>query len=291
MFQKAHMFFFGLATMTFFAGPAPAVDSALLKRGNELQNGVVACANCHSPRDAQGKPIAELGMSGGMKFDNGPFVAYARNITPDKETGIGRWTDQQLGKAIREGIRPDGTVIGPPMPIGLYRGISDADLKAIIAYVRAQKPVKNQVAKSDYKMPLPPNYGPPVGKVSAPPKSDLVAYGAYLAGPLGHCIECHTPMVKGHFDFANSTGAGGILFKGPWGASVSRNLTPDASGLKNWSDVEIARAIRTGVSRDGTALKPPMAFGWYRNISDGDIRAIIAYLRSLKPVPTGGAVK
>ena len=291
MFQKTHLLFFGLATMIFFAGPAPAADNALLKRGNELQNGIVACSSCHSQRDAQGKPIAELGLSGGMKFDTGSFVAYSGNITPDNETGIGRWTDQQLGKAIREGIRPNGTMIGPPMPIGLYRGISDADLKAIIAYLRAQKPVKNQVAKSDYKMPLPSNYGPPLGKVSAPPKSDLVAYGAYLAGPLGHCIECHTPMVKGHFDFANSAGAGGAFFKGLWGASVSRNITSDASGLKNWSDAEIARAIRTGVSRDGAALKPPMPFDSYRNISDGDIKAIIAYLRSLKPVPTGGAVK
>ena len=279
------------AIFAVLVGPAAGKDEALLKRGNELMNGVVACANCHAARDAQGKPIAELGMSGGMKFDDGPFVAYAPNITPDKETGIGRWTDPQLAKAIREGIRPDGTVIGPPMPIGLFRGISDADLKAIIATVRAQKPVKNQVAKSDYKMPLPPNYGPPVGKVGAPPKSDLVRYGAYLAGPLGHCIECHTPMVKGHFDFANSTGAGGFIFKGPWGVSVARNLTPDEGGLKNWSDAEIARAIREGVSRDGSKLKPPMAYSWYRNINDGDIKAITAYLRSLKPVPTGGAAK
>jgi mono/diheme cytochrome c family protein len=230
-------------------------------------------------------------MSGGMKFDDGPFVAYAPNITPDRETGIGAWTDQQLGKAIREGIRPDGTVIGPPMPVGLYRGISDDDLKSIITYLRAQPAVKNKVAKSEYKIPLPPNYGPPLGKVSAPPRSDLVRYGAYLAGPLGHCIECHTPMVNGRFDFANATGAGGFVFKGPWGASVARNLTPHDSGLKNWSDAEIARAIRTGVSRDGSRLKPPMAFPWYSNINDADMKAITAYLRSLKPLPLGGVAK
>ena len=151
--------------------------------------------------------------------------------------------------------------------------------------------MKNKVATSEYKIPLPPNYGPPLTKVSAPAKSDKVAYGGYLAGPLGHCVECHTPMVNGRFDFANSTGAGGFVFKGPWGASVARNLTPHETGLKNWTDAEIARAIREGVSRDGSPLKPPMAFAWYRNINDEDMGAIVAYLRSLKPVVMGGVPK
>jgi len=83
-------------------------------------------------------------------------------------------------------------------------------------------------------------------------------------------------------------GAGGNPFKGPWGVSVSRNLTPHESGLKGWTDAEIARAIREGVRKDGSPLKPPMAYGWYKNISDGDMKALIAYLRSLKPLPLGG---
>ena len=291
MIRRSYVLFAAVAALVVFTGQASGRDEALLKRGSALMNGVVACANCHAQRDAQGNPIAALGMSGGMRFDDGPFVAYAPNITPDKETGIGRWSDKQLAKAIREGIRPDGRVIGPPMPIGLYRGMADADLKAIIAYLRAQPAVKNKAAQSDYKMPLPPNYGPPVGKVIAPPKSDKLAYGAYLSGPLGHCVECHTPMVDGRFDFANSIGAGGFVFKGPWGSSVARNLTPHETGLKNWSDAQITRAVREGVSRDGSPLKPPMAFGWYRNISDEDMGAIVAYLRSLKPLPLGGAPK
>ncbi len=269
------------------AGLAQAKDDPRLVRGRELIQGIAACGNCHMQRDAQGKPIPERGLSGGMKFDDGPFVAYAPNITPDKSTGIGGWTDKQLARAIREGIRPDGTVIGPPMPIELYRGMADADLNAIIAYLRASAPVEHKVPKSEYKMKLPPNYGPPVGKVSAPPRSDPVRYGAYLAGPLGHCLECHTPLVKGRRDYEHQKGAGGSVFKGPWGASVARNLTPHETGLKGWTDAQIARAIRDGVSRDGTPLKPPMAFGWYHNIGDGDMKALIAFLRSLKPVPTG----
>jgi mono/diheme cytochrome c family protein len=266
---------------------AAAQDKALLERGTYLMNSIVACGNCHVQRD-KGKPLFDRGLSGGMVFDEAPFKAYASNITPDPETGIGKWTDAQLIRGIREGIRPDGTLIGPPMPIELYRGMSDDDVKALVAYLRAQPPVKNAVPKSEYRIKLPPNYGPPIkAKVSAPPRSDKVKYGAYLAGPLGHCVECHTPMVKGRHDWSQ-LGAGGNPFRGPWGVAVSKNLTPHDSGLKGWSDGEIERAIRDGVGRDGAPLKPPMAYGWYKNISKDDMSALIAYLRSLKPLPLGG---
>jgi mono/diheme cytochrome c family protein len=100
-------------------------------------------------------------------------------------------------------------------------------------------------------------------------------------------MDCHTPWDKGVPNMKNA-GAGGNPFKGPWGVAVSRNLTPHASGLKGWSDAEIARAIREGVRKDGSTLKPPMAFGWYKNINDADMQALVAYLRSLKPLPLGG---
>ena len=82
---------------------------------------------------------------GGMVFDIPGIKAFAPNITPDPETGIGKWTEAQLAKAIREGVRPDGTIIGPPMPIEFYRDMSDADVAAIAAYVMAQPAVKNAV--------------------------------------------------------------------------------------------------------------------------------------------------
>lgn len=270
-----------------FALPVNAQDKTLLARGTYLMNSIVACGNCHVQRGEKGQPLMEKGLSGGMVFDEEPFKAYAPNITPDAETGIGRWTDAQLAKAIREGIRPDGTVIGPPMPIIFYRGMADDDLKAIIAYLRAQPAVKNKVPKSEYRIPLPPSYGPEVKKVVAPSRKDTLKYGAYLAGPAGHCLDCHTPWVKGVPDLTKA-GAGGNPFRGPWGVAVSRNLTPHEQGLKGWSDAEIARAIREGVRKDGTPLKPPMAYGWYKNIRDEDMKPLVAYLRSLKPLPLGG---
>jgi mono/diheme cytochrome c family protein len=267
------------------AAPAFGQDAQLVERGAYLMNSIVACGNCHAQRDKEGRPVPALGLSGGFLFDEEPFRAYVRNITPDVETGIGKWTEAQLARAIREGIRPDGTLIGPPMPIGFYRDIADADVKALVAYLRAQPPVKHVVPKSEYRMKLPKAYGPPIKKPNvAPPRSDPVKYGAYLAGPLGHCMDCHTPWTESGID-GRRMGAGGNPIKGPWGVSVSRNLTP--TGLKDWSDAEIARAIREGKSRDGSALRPPMAFDWYRNISDDDMKALIAYLRSLPPQPSG----
>ena len=277
-----------LGLLVVFSHAAAGQDAKLIERGAYLMNSIVACGNCHARRDNEWRPLPALGLSGGMLFDEEPFKAYARNITPDPETGIGKWTDAQIIRAFREGIRPDGTVIGPPMPIAFYRGISDADAQALVAYLRAQPPVKNVVPKSEYRMKLPPAYGPPIKeKIVAPPRSDLVKYGAYLAGPLGHCTDCHTPWVQGIPDM-KQVGAGGNPLKGPWGVTVSRNLTPHETGLKGWSDAEIARAIRTGKSRDGSALGPPMAFGWYKSINDDDMKALIAYLRSLRPLPLGG---
>jgi mono/diheme cytochrome c family protein len=112
-------------------------------------------------------------------------------------------------------------------------------------------------------------------------------YGEYLAR-IGHCMECHSPRTpKGELVTAK-LGAGGQVIEGPWGKSVTRNLTPHESGLQGWTDAEIARAIRTGVRRDGSPLKPPMGFDFYKNIADAEMAALVAYLRSLKPQPFGG---
>ncbi len=278
---------FAAMTFALWAGTHTAIAQTdpVLERGKYLMQGVVACGNCHFARGEQGQPLVEKGLSGGMVFDEPPFKAFASNITPDPATGIGKWTDAQLGLAIREGLRPDGSVIGPPMPIEFYRHLSDADLSAIVTYLRAQPEVKNAVPPSQYNgMPTPASYGPAISSVESPRPANKVKYGEYLAN-IGHCMECHTPRgPRGTIQRAR-LGAGGQVFKGPWGQSVSRNLTPDATGLKMWSDAQIAKAIREGVDRKGQPYKPPMGFAFYKNISDTDMSALIAYLRSLKAQP------
>lgn len=261
------------------AAAAPP-SAATLERGRYLMNGVVACANCHMARGPQGEYLAGKGMSGGLPFPEKMFTAYAPNITQDRETGVGAWTDAQLVKAIREGVRPDGTLIGPPMPIEFYRHMSDDDVNAIVAVLRTEPAVRNVVQKSVFNFPMPPSWGPPVMKVAAPKRSDRVKYGEYLA-TIGHCMECHTQRDEKGMLMMTSLGSGGRVFPGPWGESVSRNLTPHETGLKGWSDAQISQAVRGGVDRSGAPYKPPMAFQHYKNISDDDMAALTAYLRSL----------
>ena len=214
--MRIHSLVVAFGALACAAQPALSQDAKVLERGTYLMNSIVACGNCHAQRDKQGRPIAELGLSGGEVFDEKPFKAYAANITPDPETGIGKWTEAQLVRGIREGIRPDGSLIGPPMPIHMYRGISDDDARALVAYLRAQPPVKNVVPKSIYHIKLPRSYGPPIKKtIVAPSRNNQVKYGAYLAGPLGHCIDCHTPYNDRGMDMQR-IGAGGAPFTGPW---------------------------------------------------------------------------
>jgi len=267
-------------------GASAAHAETPVERGRYLVETIAGCGNCHTPRGPGGVFAAGKELAGGFVFDEKPFRAVAANITPDKDTGIGNWTDAQIAKAIREGIRPDGSLIGPPMPFELYRGLSDTDLMAIVAYLRTVKPVSNKVEKSVYRIPLPPAYGPPVASVPDVPKTDKVKYGEYLAGPVGHCVECHTPMTdKGRRDWSR-IGQGGEPFEGPWGVSVSRNITPHPEdGLGQWTDAEIKRAITQGITKSGAKLFPPMGYSFYAKVKDEDLDAIVAYLRSLKPLP------
>ncbi|WP_211109733.1 c-type cytochrome [Azospirillum oleiclasticum] len=262
-------------------GAGTAAAETPLERGRALVNGIAACGNCHTPQGPNG-PAPGMEMAGGMPIADTMFTAYAANLTPDPETGIGRWTDEQIITAMREGKRPDGSIIGPPMPFEFYRGISDADARAIVAYLRSLKPVRNKVAPSEFKFPLPPAWGPPVGSVPEVSRADKVAYGAYLAGPVGHCMECHTPMKAGGGRDMTKLGAGGQSFTGPWGVTVARNITQDRQhGIGAWTDDQIKRAITTGVSADGTHLMPPMAFGYYRTLSGEEQDALVAYLRTV----------
>ncbi|HVA12451.1 MAG TPA: c-type cytochrome [Stellaceae bacterium] len=255
-----------------------------LERGTYLMNSVVACGNCHTPKGPDGKAIAGMELSGGDPIDSPVFHAMPANITPDKDTGIGNWTDAQIIDAIRNGKRPDGTIIGPPMPIAFYRNMSDTDAKAIVAYLRTVKPISHKVEKSTYKIPLPPAYGPPVTHVADVPRSDHIAYGKYLATGLGHCMDCHTPDVQGRPDFTRM-GAGGNPFGAPTGGVVlSANLTPgNPNGIAGWTNQQVKIAITTGMRPDRPLVRL-MAFDWYKNISNEDLNDLVAFLRSLKPV-------
>jgi len=224
------------------------------------------------------------------------FEAYAKNLTPDMETGIGSWTEDQIVDAIRNARRPDGTFMGPPMSFGWYKGMSDTDAHAIAKYVKSVPAVRNQVPKSTFQIPGgPPEgniYGPIVTSVPDVPKTDQVAYGKYLAGPIGHCMDCHTTYVMGQIDMTQ-LGRGGNVYSKPfiydW-AAVSANITSHpTAGLGGWTDAEIKHAIQEGESRDGRKLLPFMPYWLYKKMEPSDLDAIVAYLRSLPPLDRAAA--
>jgi len=254
-----------------------------VERGSYLVNTILTCGNCHSPK---GPPEAVAGkdFSGGLRFDEPPFDVTAPNITPDKATGIGAWSDADIKKLLRTGVRPNGTPIASVMPTGFYEIITDGDMDAIVAYLRTVEPVSNKVPDPIYKMPAPRQVYPGAEKpYTQAMLDDKMKRGFYLV-TIGHCLECHTPMVKGHHDWDADLGRGGFEFPGPWGVSVSRNITSSKTkGIGAWSDAEIKRAITQGIDKDGNKLKPPMGFGYYAHMTDADLDAVIAWVRTLPP--------
>ncbi|HVJ55560.1 MAG TPA: c-type cytochrome [Aliidongia sp.] len=251
-------------------------------RGAYLVNGIGACGNCHSPHDSAGA-LSGPALSGGKAVIQPAFTAYPPNLTPDRDTGLGDWTEDQIVTALREGRKPDGSILRPPMPIDFYRNLSDRDARAIAAYLRSLAPVKNAVPASEYRRPTPTSYGGPVGAVPDP--TDKLAQGRYLA-QLGHCMECHTPRdADGRPDTEHRFGAGGRVLQGAFGEITTPNITPDvATGIGGWTDQQLKTALTKGVKPDGGELALPMPWRYFATMRDEDVDALIAYLRTLKPV-------
>lgn len=267
------------------ASAAPVLAEPSVDRGRYLVEGPAGCGNCHTPLGPNG-PVKEMNLAGRLVDENPAFRAISANITP--AGAIGDWTDAEAVRAIREGLRPDGSVIGLPMPFAMYRGLSDDDAMSMVMYLRTVPAVDNDPGKSTYNIPLPPAYGPPVESVAHPDEGVSVDYGAYLAGPVAHCMECHTPMNEHGPMLDTHLGAGGFEFHGPWGTSVASNLTPHENGIAAWSDADLATMITQGLRPGGKPMMPPMPYGYFAQMSDDDLAAMILYLRSLPPLPDPG---
>jgi mono/diheme cytochrome c family protein len=272
----------GVVATVALAGSASAQSS--VERGSYLMNTIMTCANCHSPK---GPPAATAGKdySGGLSWDEPPFKVTAPNITTDKETGIGDWTDAQIKTMILTGRNPKGVQEAEVMPTKFYPILTSGDLDSVVAYLRTLKPIKNKVPDPIYKIALPHHVFPGAEKSYAQADlNDKLKRGFYLA-TIGHCMECHTPFgASGGQDFANSLGKGGREFPGPWGVSKSRNITSHkTAGIGDWTDAEIKTAITQGKRKDGTPLKGPMGYQYYAKMTDADLDAVIAYLRTVPP--------
>jgi mono/diheme cytochrome c family protein len=270
----------GFVVAVVVAGHAQAQDATA--RGSYLVNTIMTCANCHSPK---GPPAATAGkdFSGGLSWDEPAFKVTAPNITQDKETGIGEWTDAEIKTMLLTGKKRHGIQAAEVMPTSFYPILTEGDLNSIVAYLRTIKPVKNKVPDPIYKIALPHHIFPGAEKsYTQAALNDKLKRGFYLA-TIGHCMECHTPFIPhGGRDFANSLGKGGAEFPGPWGVVKSRNITSSkTAGIGSWTDAEIKEAIVHGKGKDGSKLTGPMGFQYYAHMTDADLDAVIAYIRTV----------
>lgn len=272
-------------------------DSATIARGKFLYTKSIGCWSCHSNGGDGAAP------SGGRKFDLTVLspslgVYYAANITPDVETGIGGWTDGEIVRAIREGVRNDGRVLFPIMPVDPLNGLSDEDALAIVAYLRSLPPVKNLVPRREPSLFVKTLMtfgiiGPAKERtepVVAPARGITTTYGEYVAKHASLCSDCHTPrnLQDGSFYYDSLLAGSSFRYGDDDGSPVlayAPNLTPDVeTGIGSWSEEEFMTVLRTGVGPDGIVRSGHMPYAYYGLWDTLELKAVYVYLRSIPPV-------
>lgn len=274
----------------------------VVERGEYLALHVNGCLDCHSKRDYKkfSGPI-EPGTEGmgGEVFDQAhlgiplPGTIYARNITSDPETGIGTWTDEEILRAMTQGISKKGDTLFPLMPYPHYNHMAKEDLLSIIAYIRTLKPIKNQVPARQLMVPISMIYPakalvPNVDNNVRPPESDKVKYGEYLTNAAA-CSDCHTPMGKEGYDFSKMF-SGGFHFVLPTYKVNTANITPDsATGIGTWNEERFLNKFipyreEKNYNYDAGKMNTMMPLSFHAGMTDDDLRAIYAYLRTVPPI-------
>lgn len=270
-----------------------------LERGGYLFNYLSDCNGCHSERDYSrlGAPVkpGRVGVGFVMPDELGlPGRVVAPNITPDPETGLGKWTDGEIIRAIREGVDREGNALFPFMPYPHFRHMSDEDVEALVAYMRTLKPVRNPLPRTELALPvalmIKSAPQPIAGEVKAPARSDRRQYGKYLM-EIGGCMDCHTKQEHGQ-PVAGMELAGGFEFHMPQGVVVSANITPDVeTGIGSWAEDGFVSRFRqySEMAETGGPPVTPETFTimpWLATsqLKDEDLRAIYQYLRTVKPV-------
>jgi hypothetical protein len=267
-----------------------------IERGQYLFTALLDCDGCHSQRDFTrlGGPVvvAGRGQGGVLQFDGLPGTVSAPNITPDKETGIGAWTDGEKIRAIREGIGKDGHALFPMMPYQGYKYMSDNDSRALVAYMNTLPAIHNYVEPSHITFPtsmfikgVPSPETRPVPKVD-PDGGEI--YGEYLVTIAG-CEECHTPQTRGSEDMSLRF-AGGRVFSGPVGTVVSANITPDKdTGIGKWDFIRFRDRMHgmrqyKELPKVGPERFTVMPWLAYQNLTDHDLESIFLYIKSRRAI-------
>jgi mono/diheme cytochrome c family protein len=282
--------------------PYPALaassDPEVIEAGRYLVHGPAHCSSCHVGSIAESMRAdagEEIPMAGGLEFPIGPIaVLYPANLTPDPETGIGRYRDDELFRLLRHNVKPDGRAsVAPLMP---FANMADRDLVAIVSYLRTTAPVRRAVpparwtllGKTIASLINPTAIRPVVGhtpRPTAPPQEPTVERGEYLANSVANCTACHSPIDR-------TTGAlTGPAFSGSGEGEPSMldpsiilrapNLTPDPTGVLLKFDSEEAWVGRFRAGR--VIAASIMDWGPFSRMHEADLRAIYRYLKSLPP--------
>ncbi|HWW86402.1 MAG TPA: hypothetical protein VNZ26_22565 [Vicinamibacterales bacterium] len=286
-----------------YDAPLPNVrastDPAVIAAGEYLVYGPAHCVHCHS---ASFTDYVKLGegvkppLVGGTRFGFGPVaVIYSKNLTPDDETGIGRYTDGQLARMLRSGVRPNGRV---GLGMGPFDKISDSDVVAIVSFLRSQSPVRRRVPEDEWfvfgkvlrSTLLRPrtNTHPPV---EAPPPAVTRERGEYLARSVSDCPGCHTNRRPPTFAIIGAEFSGGLELEAEKGSGDASgtfyrtpNLTPaKESALDKFPDRDtfVARFLHGGRKYPGS----PMPWESFSRMTTEDLGALYEFLHSLAPQP------
>ena len=270
-----------------FVTPAFAQTPVETLKHGEYVFKVAGCATCHTDEDNKGAPLA-----GGRALKTPFGVFYTPNITPDNTHGIGRWSEADFLRALREGVSPRGEQYFPAFPYTSYTGMSDADGRALWAYLKTRPAVAQANKPHDLKwyvlrpfmrmwkwLYFEPKRFVPAGKDAQ------IDRGAYIAEALAHCGECHTPRKRLGAMNKDLWLAGNP--DGPDGDSIP-NITPDKkTGIGRWTRSDLVEYLDSGMTPDGDFAGGAMADVIKRSLrplTDSDRAALVAYLRALPPI-------
>ncbi len=268
-----------------------------LVRGEYLANYIVGCVACHSTRDFTkfaGPIDPSTAGQGGELFGSllgFPGEYYASNITP---YGIGNWTDGELFRAITSGVSKDGHALFPIMPYMNFGRMDKEDIYAVIAYIRTLKPIEHTPPPSTSAFPM--NFiintiPTPPAFTAIPPKEDLIQYGEYITNA-SLCKDCHTVQVQGEYQMDKYMAGGFAMPLITGGAVRTANITPDKkTGIGNWTEQQFLTRFKMYADSSYVphTINPGefntmMPWAYYAHMKEEDLKAIFAYLQSIKPV-------
>lgn len=281
----------GLALALLPLGARAADEARLIERGRMLS--VAAdCMACHTQTPG-GKPYA-----GGYPIQSPLGTIYASNITPSKRAGIGGYSLEDFARAVRQGVRPDGSRLYPAMPYTSYTLITDEDIQALYTYfMKGVQPVDEPSPATDLPFPFGIRASMRVWNAlfledkrfaPDPSQSAEINRGAYLARALAHCGSCHTPRNALMAEDPKRPLGGGMV--GPWHAP---NISSDPeAGIGGWTNEEIVQYLRTGrvagKGQAGGSMAEAVEHS-FQHMPQADLAAIAAYLKSTPPVPADAA--